>query len=95
MQPGSGRQEGAHVSGTADRIQLIATVLIQHGTVPGPSCHCGHRYRLGASIAEHRATVLDAALTLHEAGSEDHDNIATLATESARLATPSQSTQHP
>lgn len=54
-----------------DRVQIISAELLKHGTVPGPQCHCGHKYRLGDSIADHRAEAIDVALTLHGAGITD------------------------
>lgn len=50
------------------RAQIIAEELLRHGTVTGPQCHCGHKYRAGDSIADHRAEAIDIVLTLHEAG---------------------------
>jgi hypothetical protein len=75
-----------HTNPQVDRINLMAHVLMQHGTVPGPACHCGHQYRPGDFIPEHRARVLDAALSLRDAGLEDHDVIAHAATEVERLS---------
>lgn len=64
-----------------DEIERIAAVLDQHGTVPGPRCHCGYQYRLGESIPMHRATAVSASLTLHKMGVSDDDLVqATAAT---------------
>ena len=56
---------------TTARAQLIGDELVNHGTRPGPHCGCGHQYRLGESIAQHRGDAIDAALMLHDAGVPD------------------------
>ena len=65
------RRRKASTPVTSARAQLIGDELIHHGTQPGPRCACGHRYRMGESIAQHRGDALDVALTLHDAGVPD------------------------
>lgn len=56
-----------------DAVERIAAVLEQHGTVPGPRCHCGYQYRLGESIPTHRAHAVHASQLLHDMGISDDD----------------------
>ena len=55
------------------RAQRIADELLHHGTRAGGTCSCGHHYHPGESIAHHRGTAVDTALTLHDAGVTDTD----------------------
>ena len=82
---------------TTSRAQLIGNELIHHGTQPGPRCGCGHHYRAGESIAQHRGDALDVALTLHDAGVPDsalHEAV-TGTLKFAGLMRPSTTPDHP
>lgn len=51
----------------AQTIEAILSVHQKHND-GGLVCRCGYRFPLGASIHEHRATLIDAAVTLYDAG---------------------------
>jgi hypothetical protein len=70
-----------------NNVERIAAVLEQHGTSPGPRCHCGYQYRPGESIPMHRAQAVDASLMLHDMGVSDADLIAAT-TASLKIAWP-------
>lgn len=56
------------MSDNGTRRDAIAAVIIYHGTQAGGTCHCGHVYRPGDSIAEHKADAIEAGIALHAAG---------------------------
>lgn len=58
---------------TAPRREAIAMVLIYHGTLAGGKCMCGYVYKLGESIAHHKADAVEAAIALNAAGMATED----------------------
>lgn len=58
------------------RKDLIAALLIEHPKIhlDGKlTCRCGYAYKLGESIAGHRAEVIEAGLTMLECGVSPDD----------------------
>jgi len=52
-----------------NRKELIAALLIEHPKIKvegNLTCRCGHVYKLGESIAGHRAEVIEAGLVMLE-----------------------------
>lgn len=53
---------------SAERVETIVAVLLDHGTKSGGICYCGHKYRPGDSIAHHRAEAINVGISLAECG---------------------------
>lgn len=52
----------------SDPIWVMADELIEHHTLPGGTCRCGHFFTPGSSIAHHRALAAYTAMTLDSLG---------------------------
>lgn len=58
---------------TTRRRGVIAAVITDHGTLPGPTCNCGYKYELGEWISLHKAQAIETALVLYAADIEPDD----------------------
>lgn len=57
----------------SDPIDVMADELVEHRTLAGGSCRCGHDFKPGENIQRHRALAAYTAMTLGSLGL-DYEN---------------------